>query len=242
MRSRGLIPTLNTWFASSARGTSSWASSATALPRALAHGPHGRWRASSSAVSSRARRASPNRILRSIGKRCASWASSRRRRCTSATVGTMNWRVRSEQAFARFARRGLVGPCGHPQLPCSVDMRGTPSSLVLRMANPCGDDRQGSPDRARRRWGSARLSAHPVNRRDPSGQRLTTPSQRGPVIGTGFGSLNTSELGAIWMKEGGSDSLRSSSNGGPPKPWRRRKTRLYECRSGPPEGGHYGRR
>ena len=31
--------------------------------------------------------------------------------CTSATVGTMSSRVRSEPAFARFARRGLAGPC-----------------------------------------------------------------------------------------------------------------------------------
>ena len=35
-----------------------------------------------------------------------------------------------------------------------------------------------SPDRARSQWVSARLSAHPVNRRDPSVQRPTTASQR----------------------------------------------------------------
>jgi hypothetical protein len=51
--------------------------------------------------------------------------------------------------------------------------RSTPRSLVLRMANPYGDDRQGSPDRARRRWGSARWSAHDSNgaTRASSGRR-----------------------------------------------------------------------
>ena len=72
------------------------------------------------------------------------------------------------------------------------------SSLVLRLANPYGDDRHGSPDRARSQWGSARLSAHPVNRRDPSVQRPTTRRRRRrrstcPGIVMGFASLNTSE-------------------------------------------------
>jgi hypothetical protein len=52
------------------------------------------------------------------------------------------------------------------------------SSLVLRQANPYGDDRHGSPDRARSQWGSARLSALPVSRRDPSVQRPTTRRRR----------------------------------------------------------------
>ena len=80
------------------------------------------------------------------------------------------------------------------------------SSFALRVANPYGDDRHGSPDRARSQWGSARLSALLVNRRDPSVQRsttrrnATTASQRGPVIGMGFASLNANELDRLGLE------------------------------------------
>jgi hypothetical protein len=73
--------------------------------------------------------------------------------------------------------------------------------------------RHGSPDRARSQWGSARLSALPGNRRDPSGQRPTTapatpastvrspgtPSQHGPATGTRIRDANTSAFPTTMM-------------------------------------------
>jgi hypothetical protein len=69
----------------------------------------------------------------------------------------------------------------------------TQRSVVLRSTNPCGGVRQDSPDRARRPWASARLSAIECSRRDPSVTRSRAPSQRDPDAGTGFVSLDTIE-------------------------------------------------
>jgi hypothetical protein len=58
----------------------------------------------------------------------------------------------------------------------------------IDVENPCGGEPTQSPDCARSQWASERLSALPGSRRDPSGQRPTTASQRGPATATGFGT------------------------------------------------------
>ena len=61
-------------------------------------------------------------------------------------------RVRAQAAFPAAASAAADRHKGAPNR-----IAWTVSALVLRMANPCGDDRHESPDRARMQWGPTAL-------------------------------------------------------------------------------------